>query len=70
MICPYCNMSMEKGYLQTARPAHWSEKKKKVSFTPDAEGDIKVTEGFWNGSFADAWVSRNCKKMIVELKIE
>ena len=31
MICPYCNVNMEKGYLQSAHPAFWGEKKKKLS---------------------------------------
>ena len=30
MICPYCNVNMEKGYLQSAHPAFWGEKKKKL----------------------------------------
>ena len=70
MICPYCNANMEKGYLQSSHQAIWSGKKKKICFLPDEEGDIKVTKGIWNGSFADAWVCRKCGKMIVDLTIE
>lgn len=70
MNCPYCNLNMEKGYLQSSHPAFWAEKKKKLFFTPDEVGDIKVTVGIWNGSFSDAWVCRKCKKMIVDLTIE
>ncbi len=69
MICPYCNMNMKKGYLQSARPSLWSDKKKDLFFTVDKSYDIKVTKGYWTGCYADAWVCRRCKKMIVDLDI-
>lgn len=68
MECPYCKMNMRKGYLQSARRAFWGQEKKKHFITPDPEYDIPVTKGYWAGCYADAWVCRRCKKLIIDLE--
>lgn len=51
--CPYCGRELLSGYLQSARQIIWSQEEKSISFRADEEGDLVVSRGIWNGSFAD-----------------
>ena len=51
--CPYCGRELLSGYLQSARQIIWSQEEKSISFRADEEGDLIVSRGIWNGSFAD-----------------
>jgi hypothetical protein len=52
-ICPYCGGELLSGYLQSARQIIWSQEEKSMSFRADEEGDLVVSHGIWEGSFAD-----------------
>ena len=68
MQCPYCGNEMERGFVQSARPVFWSPEKKKVFFKPSLQEDFEISEGFWNGSFAESHFCRNCKKVILSVE--
>ena len=51
-ICPYCGGELLSGYLQSARQIIWSQEEKSMSFRADEEGDLVVSHGIWEGSFA------------------
>ena len=51
--CPYCGRELFSGYLQSARQIIWSQEEKSISFRADEEGDLVVSHGIWEGSFAD-----------------
>ena len=51
--CPYCGRELLSGYLQSARQIIWSQEEKSISFRADEEGDLVVSHGIWEGSFAD-----------------
>ena len=50
--CPYCGRELLSGYLQSARQIIWSQEEKSISFRADEEGDLVVSHGIWEGSFA------------------
>ncbi len=65
MKCPYCGNEMKTGYVQSARPVFWSPEKKKVMFKPSPDDDFYITEGFWNGCFAESHFCKDCGKVII-----
>ena len=58
--CPYCGKELFSGYLQSARQIIWSQEEKSVSFRADEEGDLVVSHGIWDGSFADCRYCADC----------
>lgn len=68
MKCPYCGNEMSKGYLQSERTAFWSEQIKKFFITADVINDIELTTTAWNGTYAEALICRDCKKLIMDIK--
>ena len=58
--CPYCGRELLSGYLQSARQIIWSQEEKSISFRADEEGDLVVSRGIWNGSFADCRYCADC----------
>ena len=65
MNCPYCESEMEQGFIQGARGVIWSKHKKRLSLLA-VDDDIDVTSGFWFGGHADAYLCRNCKKILID----
>ncbi|MBO5969047.1 MAG: hypothetical protein J6S14_11185 [Clostridia bacterium] len=65
MKCPYCNKEMKKGYVQSARPIIWGLYKKKLLFSATQSTDFTVSNGYWNGCFAEAYHCPKCKKIII-----
>jgi len=67
MKCPYCDTEMEKGVIQSAREVFWSCKKRKLFFRASADkGDVLIAQLGWNGSFAESYLCRRCKKVIFD----
>lgn len=58
--CPYCGRELLSGYLQSARQIIWSQEEKSISFRADEEGDLVVSHGIWEGSFADCRYCADC----------
>ena len=58
--CPYCGRELFSGYLQSARQIIWSQEEKSISFRADEEGDLVVSHGIWEGSFADCRYCADC----------
>lgn len=64
--CPYCGRELFSGYLQSARQIIWSQEEKSISFRADEEGDLVVSHGIWNGSFADCRYCADCGIFLLE----
>ena len=64
--CPYCSRELFSGYLQSARQIIWSQEEKSMSFRADEEGDLVVSHGIWNGSFADCRYCADCGIFLLE----
>ena len=60
--CPYCGRELLSGYLQSARQIIWSQEEKSISFRADEDGDLVVSHGIWEGSFADCRYCADCGK--------
>ena len=58
--CPYCGRELLSGYLQSARQIIWSQEEKSISFRADEDGDLVVSHGIWEGSFADCRYCADC----------
>ena len=58
--CPYCGRELLSGYLQSARQIIWSQEEKSISFRADEDGDLVVSHGIWEGSFADCRYCAAC----------
>ena len=68
-ICPYCGRELFSGYLQSARQIIWSQEEKSISFRTDEEGDLVVSHGIWNGSFADCRYCAGCGIFLLECPV-
>ena len=66
MKCPYCNLEMEQGYVQSQRPIVWSTRKKRIAIIPDSPTDIGVTGEGWGGCYAESFYCRTCNKLITD----
>ena len=64
--CPYCGRELFSGYLQSARQIIWSQEEKSMSFRADEEGDLVVSHGIWEGSFADCRYCADCGIFLLE----
>ena len=64
--CPYCGRELLSGYLQSARQIIWSQEEKSISFRADEEGDLVVSHGVWEGSFADCQYCADCGIFLLE----
>lgn len=67
MKCPYCNEEMRKGYIQSARPIFWGEKKHKISFVPNSDEEFTISGGFLTGGTTESYYCIKCKKLILQL---
>jgi hypothetical protein len=69
MKCPYCDSEMEQGYLQGPGGVFWSEKSKRFFLYPrEQNGDVVIAGSWERSSGDDAWLCRNCGKMIIDVK--
>ena len=64
--CPYCGRELLSGYLQSARQIIWSQEEKSISFRADEDGDLVVSHGIWEGSFADCRYCADCGIFLLE----
>lgn len=64
--CPYCGSELFSGYLQSARQIIWSQEEKSISFRADEDGDLVVSHGIWEGSFADCRYCTDCGIFLLE----
>lgn len=65
MICPCCNVEMEKGYLQAGQIMLWAKKKHKVSLLPK-EGEVLIAKDYFFGVALDAYICKGCKKVVAD----
>ena len=68
--CPYCGRELLSGYLQSARQIIWSQEEKSISFRADEEGDLVVSRGIWEGSFADCRYCADCGIFLLERPVQ
>ena len=68
--CPYCGRELLSGYLQSARQIIWSQEEKSISFRADEEGDLVVSRGIWEGSFADCRYCADCGVFLLERPVQ
>lgn len=68
--CPYCGGELLSGYLQSARQIIWSQEEKSISFRADEEGDLVVSRGIWEGSFADCRYCADCGVFLLERPVQ
>ena len=67
MNCPYCGKPMQMGYLQSARPFFWGPEKHSFFFAA-SKGEVKVSEGLWDGCYAESWYCVDCHKLVMDVK--
>lgn len=68
MKCPYCEVYMKKGVIQSAYPIFWSNKKNKLFFRAnESKGDVPVTPLSLSGSAKEAYLCTSCKRIIIDL---
>ncbi|RBP61068.1 hypothetical protein DES36_11567 [Alkalibaculum bacchi] len=70
MKCPYCNVEMESGFLQSNSGIFWSPRKHQVFITPTHEDEILLANGFLKGSAVSASCCRNCQKIILDYELD
>ncbi len=64
MKCPYCGMEMEHGWLQSARVIFFGKEKHRVSFLPNRNDTVIVSETL-KGAWGEAEMCPECRKVII-----
>lgn len=65
MKCPYCEKKMKRGAIQSAREIFWSNYKRRLFFRPNIDkGDVSIAPFGLNGTVKEAYLCKNCKKVI------
>lgn len=70
MKCPYCDLEMESGFLQSSSEIFWGPRKHKAFFTPTHEDEVLLANGFLTGSAVIANCCRNCQKLILNYELD
>ncbi len=66
MLCPYCGVEMDKGFVQSVRRIFWTRKRKKMFWVPNSsKGDITIS-GEMNGWAKESYFCKNCKKITID----
>ncbi|PKM50974.1 MAG: hypothetical protein CVV02_08540 [Firmicutes bacterium HGW-Firmicutes-7] len=69
MNCPYCEMEMEQGVIQSPQEISWKKKKHLFGRAEFHEGSIVLSElSILKGSAAIAFLCRKCEKVIIDYK--
>ena len=67
MKCPYCGKELEQGVLQSAQEINWQKKKVVFNRAHLHEGGVCLAPySFWKGSIVEAWLCRDCGKVIMD----
>lgn len=67
MECPYCNKEMEKGVIQSQQEIAWHKEKHMFIRADMHKGSICLSQfSFLKGSSVDAWLCRDCNKIIID----
>ena len=61
--CPLCGREIERGRLYGKAPLLWSPKEKKCTLLRGRE-DVSL----FNGAFPEAWICKDCHKVVVHYK--
>lgn len=71
MKCPYCCKEMDKGVIQSQQEIAW-HKKKHFFIRADLHKDsVCLSEfSFLKGSAVEAWLCRECSKVIIDYSAE
>lgn len=67
MKCPYCNIDMEQGVIQSAQEINWQKKKHLINRSYLYDGAVCLSPmSFWKGSAVEAWLCRGCSKVVID----
>ncbi len=68
MKCPYCEETMEKGYIQASRTSEliWSKNRSRVFLTPD-DIDIQLTQQLSFLPWLEGYICKACSKIILDI---
>lgn len=71
MKCPYCNEEMEQGVIQSPQELNWQAQKRLLNRSDLYEDAVCLSyPSFIKGSAVEAWLCRNCQKVIVDFADE
>ena len=73
MKCPYCNIEMEQGFIQSPQEISWKkgEKRPLLGRAQFHEGSVILSElSFIKGSAVTAYLCRACRKVIIDYSDE
>jgi len=71
MKCPYCNEEMEKGVIQSPNEIAWQKEKHLFNRADMNDDSICLSQySFLKGSSVEAWLCRECNKVIIDYSIE
>lgn len=67
MKCPYCGADMECGVIQSSHELNWQRKKCFFNRAFLHKEAVCLAEySYLNGSAAEAWLCRVCRKVIID----
>lgn len=69
MKCPYCDSDMEPGYMQGPKGVFWTDEGRNFfSYPRETKGDIVIAGKWARSSGRDAYLCKNCNKIILDVK--
>ena len=69
MRCPFCDSSMERGFVQGGNLLVWVKKKHYISLLPK-EGEIILDRNYLTCATIPAHICKKCRKVIAEYEEE
>lgn len=69
MRCPYCNIEMEKGIIESNQEISWKpgEKRRIIGRADFHKGSVVLSElSLLKGSAVAAYICKDCKKVIID----
>lgn len=71
MKCPYCNKEMEIGVITSQNEIAWQKERHLFNRADMHGGSVCLSEhSFLKGSSVEAWLCRECCKVIIDYKKE
>lgn len=70
MKCPYCNKDMQQGVIKSNHILRWKKTGSLINRSKAHDHAVRLSRGsFVKGESAEAWLCRDCCKVVIDYSI-